>query len=160
MSPEAHERAVEIFETKNGVEYSDQVENTPEWADAVDAAIDELPDATAADLIVDEYIALRAAADRVSARPLAIAGKTIVLDLKSDYIAELSRLGGLPLTIGAGRTLDMLAGYRDTSEFRAIRRCTSCGCTEARACPGGCWWISDGQDLCSACAPTQTRGQR
>jgi len=30
--------------------------------------------------------------------------------------------------------------------------CRKCGCTETRACPGGCWWVEP--DLCSACAPT------
>jgi hypothetical protein len=30
------------------------------------------------------------------------------------------------------------------------RRCRVCGCTDDRACPGGCWWVD--ADLCSACA--------
>lgn len=29
--------------------------------------------------------------------------------------------------------------------------CRVCGCTELQACPGGCRWISDEQDLCDAC---------
>lgn len=29
------------------------------------------------------------------------------------------------------------------------RVCRYCGCTDARACPGGCWWVSE--DECSAC---------
>lgn len=29
------------------------------------------------------------------------------------------------------------------------RRCRACGCTDDRACPGGCWWVE--ADLCSAC---------
>ncbi len=29
------------------------------------------------------------------------------------------------------------------------RRCRMCGCTDARACPGGCWWVGD--DFCSSC---------
>ena len=32
----------------------------------------------------------------------------------------------------------------------AAPRCRSCGCTDARACPGGCYWVEP--DLCSACA--------
>lgn len=31
----------------------------------------------------------------------------------------------------------------------ADRRCRVCGCTEERACRGGCCWM--GWDLCSAC---------
>jgi hypothetical protein len=34
-----------------------------------------------------------------------------------------------------------------------IARCRVCGCTEDRACPGGCSWVEDPRmgDLCSAC---------
>lgn len=45
MSPERHQRAVEILETKSGLEYSDDVERTREWADAVAIADDESGDA-------------------------------------------------------------------------------------------------------------------
>ena len=31
----------------------------------------------------------------------------------------------------------------------ALRRCRSCGCTDERGCPGGCWWVAS--DLCSEC---------
>ena len=30
------------------------------------------------------------------------------------------------------------------------RRCRECGCTDERACPGGCTWVF--VDLCSRCA--------
>lgn len=32
---------------------------------------------------------------------------------------------------------------------KVFRRCRVCGCTDDRACPGGCHWVED--DLCSAC---------
>lgn len=32
-----------------------------------------------------------------------------------------------------------------------VRSCRICGCTDARACPGGCSWA--GERLCSACVP-------
>lgn len=32
-----------------------------------------------------------------------------------------------------------------------VRTCRVCGCTDARACEGGCWWVE--ADLCSACKP-------
>jgi hypothetical protein len=40
-----------------------------------------------------------------------------------------------------------------TSGLPVLRedQCTSCGCTDSRACLGGCWWVAPG--LCSACAP-------
>lgn len=33
--------------------------------------------------------------------------------------------------------------------------CVVCGCTQDRACPGGCWWVASaaGADVCSACSP-------
>jgi hypothetical protein len=31
----------------------------------------------------------------------------------------------------------------------AHRKCRECGCTEEKACPGGCCWMA--WDLCSAC---------
>lgn len=34
-----------------------------------------------------------------------------------------------------------------------VRRCRVCGCTDDRACPGGCWWA--GPDLCTACDPPE-----
>lgn len=30
------------------------------------------------------------------------------------------------------------------------QRCRLCGCTDDRACPGGCYWVT--AELCSACA--------
>jgi hypothetical protein len=56
------------------------------------------------------------------------------------------------------RALAVAAGakeitVRETAEIcRAKlkpRTCRLCGCTDACACPGGCWWVED--DLCSAC---------
>lgn len=29
--------------------------------------------------------------------------------------------------------------------------CKFCGCTDDRACPGGCFWISHDPPVCSAC---------
>ncbi len=36
----------------------------------------------------------------------------------------------------------------------ASRTCRLCGCTQDRACPGGCLWVSapTGVDLCNRCA--------
>jgi hypothetical protein len=41
----------------------------------------------------------------------------------------------------------------DLARGGRIRACRVCGCTDARACPGGCYWIAE--DLCSACAPAE-----
>jgi hypothetical protein len=29
--------------------------------------------------------------------------------------------------------------------------CEVCGCTDSRACPGGCYWVSHDPPICSAC---------
>ena len=29
--------------------------------------------------------------------------------------------------------------------------CKYCGCTQERACPGGCWWVRE--NICSRCRP-------
>lgn len=34
---------------------------------------------------------------------------------------------------------------------RMILGCRECGCTDARGCLEGCWWVEP--DLCSSCAP-------
>ena len=36
------------------------------------------------------------------------------------------------------------------------RVCAGCGCTDGRACPGGCWWATP--DLCSTCQRTLADG--
>lgn len=45
----------------------------------------------------------------------------------------------------------LLFAYADLMRAATeTRTCRVCGCTDDRACPGGCHWV--GQDLCSACA--------
>jgi ParB/RepB/Spo0J family partition protein len=41
------------------------------------------------------------------------------------------------------------AAAHATGRVSAVRSCRACGCTDARACPGGCSWVE--WDLCSAC---------
>jgi len=41
-----------------------------------------------------------------------------------------------------------LAGTHELRK-RPPRRCRICGCTQERACEGGCYWVAP--DLCSAC---------
>ena len=45
---------------------------------------------------------------------------------------------------------ELVRGYSATPR-RADVRCRVCGCSDFRACPGGCWWVEP--DLCSACDP-------
>jgi len=124
MSPELHERAVEIFETTIGVEYSDQAERTPEWGDAVAKAEETTPATT---------VTITFASNIPS--PL--------LDRVTAFAADLRRIPTI-----------------DAVDVVTIRTCRSCGCTDDQACFGGCWWISDDEGLCSACAPAVPGEQR
>jgi hypothetical protein len=35
------------------------------------------------------------------------------------------------------------------AQHSSVPTCRGCGCTDDRACPGGCYWVDD--DLCSRC---------
>ncbi|MCL6599810.1 MAG: hypothetical protein K6T81_13905 [Alicyclobacillus macrosporangiidus] len=37
-------------------------------------------------------------------------------------------------------------------------KCRVCGCTESRACEGGCYWVEP--DLCSRCAAAELEGEK
>jgi hypothetical protein len=38
------------------------------------------------------------------------------------------------------------------NDLTAEVKCIRCGCSNARACPGGCAWISNHPPICSRCA--------
>lgn len=38
---------------------------------------------------------------------------------------------------------------KGTTKLLKVRKCRQCGCTDLRACPGGCAWVTE--DLCSRC---------
>lgn len=53
------------------------------------------------------------------------------------------------IVFGSGASYVRLSarGRRTVEEFE--NHCRRCGCTDTRACDGGCWWVE--ADLCSAC---------
>ncbi|RBY82700.1 hypothetical protein [Blastococcus sp. TF02A-26] len=63
-----------------------------------------------------------------------------------------------------GRLEDVLAGGQPKLERLRpaeldvdVAACRVCGCTEDAACPGGCWWVPDPEqlgELCSQCGAT------
>ena len=65
--------------------------------------------------------------------------------------------GGILLQDALDRTPELRAMFEsehlpprpDLSVF-GIRQCRRCGCTDAVACPEGCFWVA--ADLCSSCA--------
>lgn len=44
--------------------------------------------------------------------------------------------------------------------MNANARCVICGCTDSRACAGGCSWLAVDRDervgVCSSCSPTRS----
>jgi hypothetical protein len=55
---------------------------------------------------------------------------------------------------GATRDAAIVGLMIDPSHREGVRACRVCGCTDARACEGGCCWVEDpaGGNLCSRCA--------
>lgn len=62
-----------------------------------------------------------------------------VLRGNTDRIRELTKAGALIVA-----EIERL-----TLATPAVRACRVCGCTDDRACPGGCSWVA--ADLCSRC---------
>lgn len=46
--------------------------------------------------------------------------------------------------------LQLMLDLRQNTELLSVQRCRVCGCTNDRACEGGCNWVEF--DLCSRCA--------
>jgi hypothetical protein len=67
--------------------------------------------------------------------------RTFIDDLVRSEFEEFVRTGITPETSVA----DLAAAADEGS-----RECRQCGCTDARACLGGCYWVA--ADLCSTCA--------
>lgn len=48
-----------------------------------------------------------------------------------------------------GETWRVVTPLERPDLFSGLDVCRGCGCTELRACPGGCFWVAAG--LCSRC---------
>ncbi|MEN3308909.1 MAG: hypothetical protein V7603_5111 [Micromonosporaceae bacterium] len=76
-------------------------------------------------------------------------------------LAELGQSRQQPATRPGQNLAHLVTPYVLTDDGRYLveslrfgeARCRACGCTEDRACPGGCWWVPDPEmgDLCSTC---------
>jgi len=51
------------------------------------------------------------------------------------------------------RFLPTLRTINEVVRPESAKACRVCGCTQERACPGGCYWVED--DLCSACVASE-----
>jgi len=43
--------------------------------------------------------------------------------------------------------------FTEVEDPQPVQKCRVCGCTQERACPGGCYWVEP--DLCSSCVDEQ-----
>ena len=79
---------------------------------------------------------------------------------RAEVIKAVDNLGGI---LGASARWCLLyeSGTREWLKPPAtpnVAHCRECGCTDTRACEGGCWWVEP--DLCSSCAPSKARAAR
>lgn len=80
----------------------------------------------------------------------------VVVGLIAAAQAAWTCIGELSPTQARVEVAQMLAAAIDAAKPTQAgdaepRFCRACGCTDTRACRGGCWWVE--ADLCSACAP-------
>lgn len=65
------------------------------------------------------------------------ASVTITIQVPSTAPEDLiSRVTALGADLGAHRAIDQVL-------LEIVRTCHACGCTDERACFGGCWWVND-----------------
>ena len=80
-------------------------------------------------------------------------GKRVPLSLTADSPASAGFQATLVMeqrNIAPPQQLTVMGDDGVTRLRFAERKCRKCGCTEDRACSGGCCWMA--WDLCSACA--------
>lgn len=65
------------------------------------------------------------------------------LDEIRRHVVSIANWTGID-QVTVARVLGCLDGWNGV-----VRHCRVCGCTDDRACEGGCAWVAD--DLCSAC---------
>ncbi|MFF8188854.1 hypothetical protein ACF044_16495 [Microbacterium sp. NPDC016588] len=73
---------------------------------------------------------------------------TVTIQVPSNAPEDvISRVTALGTELGAQGGIDQVL-------LDLVRTCHVCGCTDERACFGGCWWANDegAADLCSSCA--------
>jgi len=73
-----------------------------------------------------------------------------VADFALRFLAESLGLNDAELAMVVG-SIEYVAGEARAERMAAAgdRQCANCGCTESRACPGGCIWATE--TLCSRC---------
>lgn len=71
-------------------------------------------------------------------------------------LAREERLSRTDAKWQAERSFAVMSGEYVPGVGVRVRRCSVCGCTDDRACPGGCSWVD--ASLCSTCAPAQVGG--
>lgn len=78
---------------------------------------------------------------------LSIPGRVVTPDRLRPILGLFGFRLGPNLTFVTDPSDPLAVGYAEP--LGRERTCRVCGCTAARACLGGCWWVS--VDVCSAC---------
>ncbi len=77
--------------------------------------------------------------------------ETIDTISRHGYTPGVLLVPGMPEADDQGQALEALEAFcHRVQQSLAPRACRVCGCTNDRACPGGCYWVE--RDLCSVCA--------
>jgi hypothetical protein len=61
-----------------------------------------------------------------------------------------ARITNLAWQLTAEERLEL--GVVIQNDLEAETKCIRCGCSDSRACPGGCAWITKSPPVCSRCA--------
>ena len=76
--------------------------------------------------------------------------QTVVLSRKEIFrllAGETIRLAGETISVAQNRSpIGRIAGPKPKPGT-----CRICGCTDAKACAGTCWWVDKAHTLCSQC---------
>lgn len=66
-----------------------------------------------------------------------------------DDLIDLEQLDREAAAMSETTENDIKDVFTESEDPQPIQKCRVCGCTQERACPGGCYWVEP--DLCSSC---------
>ena len=103
-----------------------------------------------ADLFV-MLLELRGSDDRETPLPAGTEGRVLTIRVPA-AVHEALKVEAHEVRMSLNKLCQskILQPFGATSLLASVRRCRVCGCTDDRACEGGCYWLE--ADLCSRCA--------
>lgn len=78
-----------------------------------------------------------------------VAGRYVIAPLLPSVAYRFEQLTALPILAHDQVEIPASEPVTKPDTTDQVMRCEVCGCTDDRACPGGCWWARPG--LCSRC---------